>query len=58
MRPHLLEPREGVFELGEFDREPGFVGTGPGREDVEDHFRTVDDLDLQLTLEIPGLGRR
>ena len=25
VRPHPLQPRHGVFELGEFDRQPGLV---------------------------------
>ena len=38
---HLLDPRERIV----FDGEPGLVGAGSGREDVEDHLRAVEHLD-------------
>ena len=30
VRPHPLQPRHGVFQLGQFDRQPGLVGLRPG----------------------------
>jgi hypothetical protein len=33
-----------VFELGEFDLELAFAGSGVAGEDVEDELRTVDDV--------------
>ena len=54
--PHPLEPRERVFELGEFDREPGFVRLGARRENIENHFGAIEHLDAQGTFQIANLG--
>lgn len=42
--PHGAEAGVGVFELGDFDLEFGFVGAGAGGEDVEDELGAVEDF--------------
>ena len=55
--PHPLEPWQGIFELGQFHGEPCLVGAGAGREDVENHLRTVEHLGLDFAFEVADLGR-
>ena len=55
--PHPLETRQGIFKLGQLHGEPCLVGAGAGREDVEDHLRTVEHLGLEFAFEVAGLGR-
>ena len=57
MRPHPLQPRHGVFQLRQFDRQPGFVGLRPPGEDVEDQLRAVEDLHARGPLEVADLSR-
>ncbi len=56
--PHPFEPRQRVFELGEFDRQPGFVRLGSRRENIEDHLGAIEHLDVERHLEIANLRRR
>ena len=56
--PQLGQPRQLVFELGELDLEPAFVGLRVEREDVEDQPAAVDDLDVEQALERALLGGR
>ena len=54
--PHPLEPRHRVFELRQLDLKVRLVGPRVGGEDIEDHLGAVDDLDVELLLEVAGLG--
>ena len=42
--PHPLQPRHGVFQLGQLDGQAGFVRLCPAGEDVENQLRAVQDL--------------
>ena len=44
VRPHPLQSRHLVFELGQLDRQPGLVRPGTVGEDVEDQLRAVQHL--------------
>ena len=57
VRPHPLQPRHGVFQLGQFDRQPGLVRLGPPGENVEDQLRAVEDLYARDPLEVADLSR-
>jgi hypothetical protein len=54
--PQTSQPRQPIFELGQFDLQAPFVGRGAAGEDVEDERSAVDDFDVQRALEIPLLG--
>jgi hypothetical protein len=58
VRPHLLQPRERVFELRELDLQPRLDRLRPGGEDVENQFATVEHLDPERLLQVARLGRR
>ena len=55
--PLAAQARQAVAQLGQLDLELAFVRPGPLGEDVEDELGPVDDLDLDLVLEVPLLGR-
>ena len=44
------------FELSELDLYPGRLRLGAAREDVEDQFRAVNDVDINQFFEISCLG--
>ena len=55
--PHLLQPRQRVFQLGQLDLQPGLRRAGPGGEDVEDQLAAVEDLDAGRLFQVADLGR-
>ena len=56
--PHLPEPRQRVFELGQLDLEPGLGRAGPGREDVEDELAAIEHLDAGGFFQVAHLAGR
>ena len=56
VRPHPLQSRHLVFQLGQFDRQAGLVRLGAAGEDVEDQLRAVEDLQPRGFFEIAGLA--
>ena len=54
--PHGAESWVGVFELGDFDLEFGFVGDGTGSEDVEDEFGAVEDFAVGVFFDFGDLS--
>jgi len=54
--PHPLQPRHGVFVLGQLHREPGLLRLRAAGEDVEDQLGAVEDLDVGGPFEVAGLG--
>ena len=52
-----FKPRHRVFELRQLDLEVSLVRPGVRGENVEDHLGAIDHLDLELSLEVAGLGR-
>ena len=57
VRPHPLQPRQRVFELGQFDRQPGLVRLRAAGEDVEDQLGAVEHLDVRSPFPGCGSGR-
>ena len=55
--PHLPQARQGVFELGQLDLQPGLDGAGAGGEDVEDQLAAVEHLDLGGLFQVADLRR-
>ena len=55
--PHLLEPRQRVFELREFDLQPRLGRRRAGGEDVEDQLAAVEHLDARAPFEVARLRR-
>jgi hypothetical protein len=55
VRPHALQSRKEVLQLGEFDLKAGFTGPRPRRKNVQNQLRAVHDSDPQFTLEVLGL---
>ena len=45
-----------VFELGQFDLQPGFHGAGPAGKDIQDQFAAVEHLDVERFFEIASLA--
>ena len=56
VRPHLLQPRQRVLELGELDRETRFVGLGVAGEDVEDQLGPVEHFDFEAFSKVASLA--
>ena len=56
VRPHLLQARQRVFELGQLDLQPGLRRAGPRGEDVEDQLAAVEDLDAGRFLQVADLA--
>ena len=58
--PHLLQARQRVFELREFDLQPRLGRLGAGGEDVEDQLAAVEHLDADAPSRgcAPGPGER
>ena len=56
MRPHPLQSRHRVFQLGQLDRQAGLVRLGAAGEDVEDQLRAVEHLQPGGFLQIAGLA--
>ena len=56
VRPHPLQARHLVFQLGQLDRQAGLVRLGAAGEDVEDQLRAVEDLQAGGFLKIAGLA--
>ncbi len=55
--PHGAQARVGIFELRQFYLQAGGIGRRAVGEDIEDQFRSVDDLAADGLLEVPYLGR-
>ena len=56
VRPHPLQARHLVFQLGQLDRQAGLVRLGPAGEDVENQLRAVEDLQPGGFLKVPRLA--
>ena len=56
VRPHPLQARHLVFQLGQFHRQAGLVRLGAAGEDVEDQLRAVEHLQPGGLLKITGLA--
>ena len=56
VRPHPLQPRHRVFQLGQFDRQPGLGGLGAAGEDVEDQLRAIEHLQADGFLQVARLA--
>ena len=56
VRPHPLQPRHGVFQLGQLDGQPGLRRLGAAGEDVEDQFGAVEDLQPDGLFQVAGLA--
>ena len=58
LRAHADQPRQQVFQLGQFDLELALARAGTSREDVEDELGAIHYLALKTRAELPQLCGR
>ena len=58
MRPHAGQPGICVFQLGQFDLEPGLAGFCPGGENVQNQLAAVEDFDFDDFFKLADLAGR